>query len=266
MSAATPPLTLFSLHVSPWSERARWALDHHGLAYRLVEHTPILGERRLRRLVGPDKPRATVPVLVAGDRVLTESWDIARFADVHGSGSALVPFEHEAAIRAWVDLADEASTRGRALITAATLANGPALDAQLPAQVPSWLRPALRPVTRSIGRSFARKYALDLDDAEGPLAAVRAALDRLRAGLAASSPFLQGAFSYADIAMASLVQGVSPVADRFWKIARATRGAWTHAKLAAEYADVITWRDGLYEAKRAPKVARTAQKWATEMV
>jgi glutathione S-transferase len=240
-----------SLGVSPWSERARWALDHHRLTYRLVEHMPVLGERRLRRLVGPDKPQATVPVLLAGKRVLTESWDIARFADAHGDGSQLFPPEHEAAIRAWVDLADEASVRGRAAIVAATLASGPALDAQLPAPVPKWLRPALRPVTRSLGRAFARKYGLNLDDEEGPRAAMRAALDRLRSGLAIRSPFLQGAFSYADIAMASLVQGVSPVADRFWRIAPATRQAWTRTSLASEYPDLIDWRDRLYEAKRS---------------
>jgi glutathione S-transferase len=251
VSIATPRLTLFSLNVSPWSERVRWALDHHGLTYRLVEHTPILGERRLRRLVGRHKPRATVPVLVAGAEVVTESWDIARFADAHGSANPLVPSEHQAAIRAWVDLADEASAQGRAVVVAATLASGPALDAQLPAQVPSWLGPALRPVTRSLGRAFARKYGLRLDDAEGPMAAMRAALDRLRAELAVTrSPFLQGTFSYADIAMSSLVQGISPVADRFWKIPPATRHAWTHATLAAEYSDLIAWRDGLYEAKR----------------
>ena len=68
---------LVTLSVSPWSERARWALDHHGLVYEVVPHMPILGERRLRRIVGPDKPRATVPVLFAGSEVLTESWDIA---------------------------------------------------------------------------------------------------------------------------------------------------------------------------------------------
>src|SRR5580658_7746154 len=39
---------LVSLHVSPWSERAKWALDHHRLAYTVVEHVPIAGERRLR--------------------------------------------------------------------------------------------------------------------------------------------------------------------------------------------------------------------------
>ncbi len=84
MTAVTRKLV--SLHVSPWSERAKWALDHHGLDYEVVEHMPIIGERRLRRLVGPGKPRATVPVLLAGAEKV-----IAVYADREGKGTRLIP-------------------------------------------------------------------------------------------------------------------------------------------------------------------------------
>ena len=40
MSNATPRLVFLS--ISPWSERARWALDHHGIDYELVAHVPLL--------------------------------------------------------------------------------------------------------------------------------------------------------------------------------------------------------------------------------
>ncbi len=240
---------LVTLSVSPWSERARWALDHHGLAYENVPHMPILGERRLRRMVGPHRPRATVPVLIDGSGVLTDSWDIAVYADREGKGSKLIPPEHEPAIRDWCAVADEASNAGRALVVAATLASGPALDEQGP-PMPKWLRPMLRPAGRAATRAFARKYGLELDDPAAPTAKVRAALDRLRRALAAASPYLQGSFSYADIAMATLLQGIAPVSDRFMKIGPATRDAWTRRELAADYADLIAWRDGLYESRR----------------
>src|SRR5579863_9766523 len=161
----TPSRTLVSLHVSPWSERAKWALDHHGLAYEVVEHMPILGERRLRRMVGPGKPRATVPVLLAGDEVVSESWDIAVYADREGKGHKLIPKESEARVRAWAALADEAATSGRSLVLAAILASGPALDEQGPPFVPAWLRPPLRPLARAVTMAFVRKYDLRL--AEG---------------------------------------------------------------------------------------------------
>lgn len=70
------PRTLVLLPYSPWSERASWALDHHDLVYRRVDHVPVIGERRLRRWVGRREGPATVPVLIEGDTVLTQSWDV----------------------------------------------------------------------------------------------------------------------------------------------------------------------------------------------
>jgi len=114
------------------------------------------------------------------------------------------------------------------------------------------MRPALRPVARSATRAFARKYELRLDEAAAHEGAVRAALDRLRSSLAERPLYLQGAFSYADIAMATLLQLVSPVDDRFWRIGPATRATWTRHSLATGYADLVSWRDRLYETHRLP--------------
>jgi glutathione S-transferase len=245
---ATPKL--ISLGVSPWTERAKWSLDHHGLPYRVVDHFPVLGERRLRRIVGPDKPKATVPVLVDGDRVLSESWDIALYADGKGSGARLIPPEHEPAIRKWTALADETMQSGRALVIASLLADPAALDEAGPPAVPRWARPLLRPVARGLTRAFAKKYELRLGDEAPQTRVMRAALDELRAGLASGAGFLLGTFTYADIAMATLLQGVAPVDDRFIRLGPATRRVWTRAALAAEYADLVAWRDALYDKKR----------------
>jgi glutathione S-transferase len=242
--------TLVSLHVSPWSERAKWALDHHRLAYRVVEHVPVIGERRLRRLVGPDKKRATVPVLRVGSEVLTESWDIAHYADREGRADKLIPAGREDEVRAWAALADEAMSAGRALVVAGMLRTPAALDEAQPAAVPRWLRPAMRPGARALTRMFARKYDLRLEALEAEERKVGSALDRLRAALAVRSPYLLGAFSFADIAMATLLQGVLPVDDRFIRLGAGTREAWTNRRLAKDYADLVTWRDGVYAEKR----------------
>ena len=243
---------LVSLHVSPWSERAKWALDHHGLTYEVVEHFPVLGERRLRQLVGPGKPRATVPVLLDGEDVLSESWDIARYADRVGRGTKLIPEDQEAAIKRWTGIADEAMQAGRALVLASIVANPGALDEGGPRSVPRWLRPMLRPVARRAMHTFARKYGLRLDAASEQVATFRAGLDELRKGLgsAGGAPFLLGSFSYADIVMATLLQGVAPVADRFIRLGPDTRRAWTQDGLSTEYADLVAWRDATYEKQR----------------
>lgn len=241
---------LVRLRFSPWSERAEWALDHHHLAYQIVEHEPFLGERRLRRLIGHAKPRATVPVLIDGDRVLTDSWDIALHADRVGDGSKLIPMDREAEIRRWNDLADETMNAGRALVLGSLIATPEGLDEGLPAQVPPAVRPYLRPVGRYVMRWFARKYGLQADRSEQYTSKVRAGLDALRAGLAKSSPYLLGSFSYADIVMATCLQGISPVANRYIPLGPGMRKVWTQEQLAIDFADLIVWRDRLYEQHR----------------
>jgi glutathione S-transferase len=176
---------LVVLPVSPWSERASWALDHHALSYRKIEHIPFLGERRLRRLIGARSSRATVPVLLAGGEVLTDSWDIALYADREGSGSPLLPAAEAAEIRRWNEVAERTMTAVRALTVGRLLASDGALDESLPPAVPGLIRRALRPLTRYGMGWFARKYALDLNDTERPRQVLRETLDQLRAALAA---------------------------------------------------------------------------------
>jgi glutathione S-transferase len=242
---------LVVLKVSPWSERAKWALDHHGLSYQTIEHAPFLGERRLRHLVGSKKERATVPVLLAGEQILTESWDIAAYADREGTASRLIPPEREAEVRIWNALADETMTALRALVVAAMLASPEAIDEGLPPNVPSVLRPMLRPVGRHGMKWFARKYDLRLADVPEHVAKLRSTLQRLRTALEKSLLYLLGSFSYADIVMACTLQGISPVANRYIPLGAATRRAWTREDLAAEFSELIAWRDRLYEKHRA---------------
>jgi glutathione S-transferase len=247
---------LVFLHVSPWSERARWALDHHGLDYKKIPHVPFLGERRLRRLVGPGKKRATVPVLLTASGVLTESWDIACYADREGKGTPLIPAERESEIRRWNDLADDAMSSVRAQLVVAMLNSPEALDESLPPTLPRWLRSLLRPVTRFSMKWFAKKYGLRTDQREAQLTRLRAALTELRQALASGSPYVLGSFSYADIVMASALQGVTPVDNRYIRLGPGTRRAWTLPEIATEFSDLLAWRDRLYALHRKPASAR----------
>ena len=249
---------LVQLSYSPWSERARWALDHHAIAYRAIEHMPFLGELRLRRLVGRAKRRATVPVLIDGDTVLTDSWDIARYADRTGTGAQLIPAEQEDDVREWTELANQTSSLGRALVVSGLLSSDAALDEGLPFALPSWLHAAMRPVTRFGLRWFARKYDLRPSAAAENERAIesqmRPALDRLRASVK-RSPYLLGRFTYADIAMATLLQGISPVGNGYIRLGPATRRAWTRPTLERDYPDLIRWRDNLYLEHRGRPIA-----------
>jgi glutathione S-transferase len=246
---------LVVLTYSPWSLRARWALEHHGLSYELVRHEPFLGERKLRRIVGNGPTRATVPVLVSREGVITESWDIARYADEHGSGTKLLPDEHVAAIGELTSVANAAMEYGRALIVRALLESDRALEEQLPGYVPAWARPSLRFVARYGTTWFGRKYAANTADSETPRQALRSALRTFRERLH-GRPYLFGAFTYADIVLCSILQSIRPPDERYLRLGPASRSVWTQPELAREFEDLLAWRDALYETERAPRAAR----------
>lgn len=260
-AAMAANVTLVSTWFSPWSERVKWVLDHHGIACERIEHVPVIGEGKLRRLAGKPPGRVTVPLLLDGGTILRESWDIAKWADARGTGARLIPPDREEEVRRWVKLADEMSDAGRGLVTA-TIANSPkALDEALPPAFPSWLRPLLRPIGRMAMGRFRRKYAVANEDEASRLSRMRAGLDALRAGLPskADAPYLLGAFSYADIAMATMIQGVLPVDDRYIPLGPGTRAAWTREDLARDYPDLIQWRDGIYARHRAGPSTKVRQ-------
>ncbi len=116
--------TLWGLSISPWTERARWALDHHQVRYRYREHTPMLGEPGLRwRARQRESGRATVPLWIDGQRVLADSTAIARLAEQHGTSAPLFPSQHDPAISAGVSEADRVMNSMRTLVVAALLAD-----------------------------------------------------------------------------------------------------------------------------------------------
>lgn len=79
--------TLVTIGPSHFCEKARWGLDLKGVPYTEDAHVPMFHWRRIGR-----HGRRTVPVLEAGDRVLTQSTEILAWADQEGTrGPRLFP-------------------------------------------------------------------------------------------------------------------------------------------------------------------------------
>ena len=240
---------LIALHVSPWSEKARWALDHHHVPYTVELYTPMLSEPllrlRTRRFTGP----VTAPVLFDGDDAILDSFSIARHAERNGSGAPLFPAQHLAEITRWNDRANEALTAGRAVLLTRIKTDSAAQDEILPSFIPAALRPTLATASRLVLRFMASKYdiARDLESAE---ARFTAALDELRAALDGRAYLLDGELTYADITAAVMLQMVRPVRDAFIRLGPATRASWTSPELEKRYPDLLEWRDQLYDKHR----------------
>ena len=248
MAANDRPL-LTAIPYSPWSEKARWALDHHRIQYVEEAYTPMLSEPalrwRLRRARGP----VSVPVLFADGEAFTDSFDIAHYAERRGAGTPLFRRGLEAAIARWNRLSDAAMSAGRALVSFRVEGDPQARSEALPDLVPRALRRPLDPVARVGVRFLARKYRFR-EDEHAHRAELRARLVEMRDALSDGRRCLLGEFSYADIAMASALQFVAPVGDEHIRLGPATRRAWTDLDLAGELTDLLEWRDQLYATRR----------------
>ena len=82
------PARLVTIPISHYCEKARWALDRAGVAYREERHVQIVHRVASRRAGGG----GTVPVLVAPEGVFAQSADILAYADRHTEpGARLYP-------------------------------------------------------------------------------------------------------------------------------------------------------------------------------
>lgn len=246
--------TLVYLSYSPWSIRARWALAHHRIPYRKVPYTPMLSEPWLRWKTRQWTGRVTVPVWIDGDRVLTDSLDIARETDRLGHGTPLFPKGRDAEIEDWNALGETMQRAARVRIIQAAQQDPDLLDELVP---PALRR--VRPVAKVLGRVgqtfFIRKYRLDTPGM-GDLSVLREGFDRLRDALG-DGQYLLGEFSYADIVMALTVTSIEPPPTSVLPVGDVARKHLGDAQLAREYPELVKWRDQML-ARHHPKVRAKA--------
>ena len=234
--------TLFGIHYSPWSLRARWALDHHGVDYRYREHTPLLGEWglrfRSRKRVGSGP--VTVPLLVLPERAIDDSFEIMCFADEVGEGEPLRASYPDVAM--FINGLESAYDAARRRVTRRILGDKNALKEAAAAAVPAWLAGPSRPVAAMGTRFIARKYGFDPDASETSHV-LQEALDKVRDALG-DGPYIDESFSAKDIAAACLVGAIRP--HESLCLGPAMRAAWTHEEFAEGYRGLVEWRDGLF--------------------
>jgi len=223
---------------SPWTKKSRWALEQCGLSYGYEEYTPTLSEPKLRWRLRQWRESVSVPVMFADRQVFRGSWEIAEYANKTAGDNRLGDFQR---IAPWNDLSEAALAQGRTNLVRRILRNDAALEESLPGFVPTRLRGPLRFLARDALQRLDRKYAHLLKED-----ALRHALTRTREGLAeAGGDFLLGQFSYADIAMAVVLEVIAPIAEVHPPLGPATQSCWKDSALANEFEDLLQWRDRL---------------------
>lgn len=235
---------------SPWTERARWPLDHHGLAYEFIPYRRWVDDVWLRVFSRQLRDPIVTPVLKDKSQVIRGAFQVALHAERAGAGPRLIP--DISAIVRWNNLSDRALTAGRLLAVQRMVDSDAALLEVAADQVPAALGRRLLPLLRQQLRRDAGLHGLEPGLADLSIAGLRAICRELREGLAAGSGFLIGGrYSYADIAMAVALHGLIPVRDEHFPLPDALRECHTHEALAKEFGDLIVWRDALYEKRRA---------------
>lgn len=238
---------LVAIDYSPWSEKARWALDARRVPYREEAYLPMIGEPRLRLRLRRFTGKVTAPVLFASDgRAFADSFTIARFAEETGRGAPLFPEGRDDEIARWNERSEAILQAGRAISVWKAMDDAEARDEGVPGFLPS----PLRPLVGRLGVRFLRdKYRLDHDQ-EASTKAASAGLSALREALGGRRHLFGEQLSYADIVMAVSLQLLAPVADTFIRLGPATRRVCTHPPIVEGFADLVAWRDEIYAAHR----------------
>lgn len=223
---------------APWTKKARWALEHCGVAYDYQEYTPTLSEPGLRLRLRQWSGSVSVPVMFTEGQILRGSWEIASYANDASSDKRLGDFK---TIEPWNMLSEDALAEGRTQIVRSIIGNDTALTESLPGFIPGILRRPMRFMARDAATRLDRKYAHLVKPG-----ALRQALLQTRETLKQiDGDYLQGYFSYADITMAVVLEVVAPIARHQPPLGPATQACWNNEDLAKEFEDLILWRNRL---------------------
>lgn len=236
---------LIGLYYSPWTERARWAMDFHNIPYQYAEYTTLLDEPWLRFHAKKAVGKVSVPLLITPQQNVNDSLLIARFADANSSKNPLIPAERLDAIRQWTESAEKALYAARIRATRRMSKSPASLAERLPAFIPDFLRKPLVPMSYVGARFILRKYKVDMASEEQLLGHMDDFLAKAEKALK-NREFISDTFSFADIIIATMLQAVTPVDPKYIDLGEASSKIMREPILEEKYASLITWRDGIY--------------------
>ena len=192
----------------------------------------------------------TVPTMVGEEHVLPNSFAIAQWADSKGDNTSLFPAAQVEAIGLWNTESDAILENGRLLLTQPMLEAPRSMTEVMPPLM--GLLPGAMLVAKQAAHYVLRRYDRP-GNPEVWLGNLKKGLDGLREALA-EQEYLLGGFTFADIAMATALQMVRPPENRYVKMGPVSRRCWTRLELVESYADLLSWRDRIFERHAPPSL------------
>lgn len=207
MSAGDRLPTLWHLKVSPYNEKARWALDYKRVAH--VRRSAMPGPHRkvARRLGAGD----TLPVLTLDGRTIGDSTRIVAALEQLRPQPRLYPADAAARVRA-LDLEDyfdeQLGPCVRVLSLHHAMSDPKLLFGMFAPDLAGFRRVMARAGYRGLRRGIVAEFGIDAAGVEHAFARVRAAGDLFRAELGPGEYLVGDAFSIADMTLAAMVSPV----------------------------------------------------------
>lgn len=203
------PRVLITIPISHYCEKARWALDWAGVSYQERAHLQIFHWFAVRRAGGGK----TAPVLVCGDRVLSDSAEIVDEADAQATPERrLLPDDPAAAaeVRALQqDFDTRLGPHGRRWMYYGLRGRRDLAIAYGCTGVSAWQRRALPLVYPAAARLIDRYLDITPATAAESEAVVRTTFDEVAKRLSDGRPYLCGdRFTAADLTFAALAASV----------------------------------------------------------
>lgn len=197
-------VVLHQFPISHYCEKARWALDHKGIDYRLQNHMPGMHVKPIRRMA----EKTTVPVLEDNDRFIQGSADIISHLDDHYPERALTPSDsnQRSQVLEWERFCDTEIGPHVRRLCYDTLLEHPKQVVPLLAQGgPIWAKPFLRLMFPQVRKSMRRYMKIREPEVTQSRETLESALERLETALEGRDYLVGNAFTRADLAAASLL-------------------------------------------------------------
>ena len=200
---------LITIPISHYCEKARWALERAGVEYEERAHMQVLHWVAVKRAGGG----RTVPVLVCGDTVLSESADILAFADARAPADRrLYPDDarQAAAVRALERYFDTyLGPHGRRWMYEHIRGQRKLVKQYAPTGVPTWERLGLPIAYGTVAKIIDRYFDVNPENAAISLVQVRETFDAVGEHLQDGRPYLMGErFTAADLTFSALAAAV----------------------------------------------------------
>lgn len=210
-------VVLWHIEISPYNEKARWALDYKGIPYEL--RTPLPGTHRLAALRVTRGKHDRLPVMMLDGRRIGDSTAIIEALEAYKPEPALYPADADERRRA-LELEDyfdeQLAPRIRRLIWFHTIDDSDATGDALFGEGPSFRKSALRriaPVARPLVK---RDYGVNEAGAADAVQEIEAAMDRIESELGGGDHLVGDSFSVADLTAAALFTPLLAPPERPW--------------------------------------------------